>query len=396
MGFFSGFNAGDAGGILTGLAGTIGGAISQRKTNEMNYKIAQMNNEFNERMMEKQMAWNEEMWNKQNEYNTASNQRKRLEEAGFNPQLMMNGGSAGTATSANSVQAAQAANNPIMQAWDPSKQVLSLGDAFRNLSENIAMKKLRDSQSNMNNIQSEWYPQYMLSQLDYINRQSDLFKFEFDFKNQYRSEYALQTMYRTELLKSEFENNMALAGLRRLQAGYQEQLNQAFGAQFISDLFLKMSQMYLNGKLSEKAVADALFARANAGYVNLQGKNLKMFIETAAKHLYESMAAEAKANKQFYDAYNSLNVGVSQAGQLGSDANWKSMYNMYYSPDKAAQYKQAFDKAAAEYQQWAKKRDKWSLGAQYGMMLSSMIGAFGGASGFPAFVPGMGPIGFVK
>lgn len=60
-----------------------------RETNANNYRIAQENNAFNERMVDKM-----------NEYNSAKNQRARLEEAGLNPYLMMDGGSAGTATTA--------------------------------------------------------------------------------------------------------------------------------------------------------------------------------------------------------------------------------------------------------------------------------------------------------
>jgi hypothetical protein len=52
-----------------------------RETNQMNYKINQMNNQFNERMAIQQRNWQENMWNKENAYNTASAQRQRLEEA---------------------------------------------------------------------------------------------------------------------------------------------------------------------------------------------------------------------------------------------------------------------------------------------------------------------------
>ena len=67
-------------------------AQSVRETNQMNYKINQMNNQFNERMAIQQRNWQEDMWNKENAYNTASAQRQRLEEAGLNPYLMMTGG----------------------------------------------------------------------------------------------------------------------------------------------------------------------------------------------------------------------------------------------------------------------------------------------------------------
>lgn len=123
---------------MTGVVGSaigagaslIGGAGATAAQNSANKEIAQMNNAFNEKMFDKQVAYNKEMyqqqlgdqwkfyndskqnawdlvenqqqfqtdmWNKNNEYNSASAQRERLEAAGLNPYLMMNGGSAGTA-----------------------------------------------------------------------------------------------------------------------------------------------------------------------------------------------------------------------------------------------------------------------------------------------------------
>lgn len=85
-----------AGSLLGGLFGS-GGSVkaakyqlqAARETNQMNYQIAQENNAFNQRM-----------WEKQNAYNSPVEQRRRLEQAGLNPNLMMNGGSAGTAETA--------------------------------------------------------------------------------------------------------------------------------------------------------------------------------------------------------------------------------------------------------------------------------------------------------
>lgn len=90
-------------GAIAGVGSLIGGLFSSsgskkaakyqlqavRETNQANRDIAEQNNKFNERM-----------WNLQNEYNTPQMQRARLEAAGLNPYLMMNGGSAGIAESA--------------------------------------------------------------------------------------------------------------------------------------------------------------------------------------------------------------------------------------------------------------------------------------------------------
>ena len=85
-----------AGSLLGGLFSSSGSSAAgrsqlqaTRETNRNNLQIARENNAFNERM-----------WNMQNAYNTPTMQRARLEAAGLNPYLMMNGGSAGVAESA--------------------------------------------------------------------------------------------------------------------------------------------------------------------------------------------------------------------------------------------------------------------------------------------------------
>lgn len=146
---------------MTGIVGSaigagtslIGGASTTAMQNQANKEIAQMNNAFNEKMFDKQIAYNKEMyqtqlgdqwkfyddqkenawklyednkayqtemWNKQNEYNDPSAQRERLEAAGLNPYMMMNGGSAGVAGSVSGTQgSAPSAGSPSAQGVQP-------------------------------------------------------------------------------------------------------------------------------------------------------------------------------------------------------------------------------------------------------------------------------------
>lgn len=85
-----------------------------QQTNQANKEIAQMSNEYNQQMLERQIEQEWDMWNAQNEYNSASSQRQRLEDAGLNPYLMMDGGNAGTASSMTS-PTSQPAVVPQMQ-----------------------------------------------------------------------------------------------------------------------------------------------------------------------------------------------------------------------------------------------------------------------------------------
>lgn len=102
-------------------------AANVAATNKANYEIAQMSNEYNQQMLERQIEQEWDMWNAQNEYNSASSQRKRLEDAGLNPYLMMDGGSAGTASSMTS-PAAQPAVVPQMQAAQAQGATMQAAD----------------------------------------------------------------------------------------------------------------------------------------------------------------------------------------------------------------------------------------------------------------------------
>lgn len=71
----------------TSFLGGIFGNVAQHEANRTNLRIAQETNALNHQMMKEQMDYNTDMWNKTNLYNTPANQRKLLEEAGYNPVL---------------------------------------------------------------------------------------------------------------------------------------------------------------------------------------------------------------------------------------------------------------------------------------------------------------------
>lgn len=157
-------------GALTGIGGLIGNAISTRKTNQMNYRISQMNNEFNERMMREQMSWNEEMWNKQNEYNTPANQRARLEAAGLNPYMMLDGGSAGIASSANGVSPASASGNPVMQPYNFDTS--SISGMLGNMAQMVYGYQLQQEQIEHIRTENEYVGADMLAKIMQIREET--------------------------------------------------------------------------------------------------------------------------------------------------------------------------------------------------------------------------------
>lgn len=153
--------------IIGPVASAVGNLVSTNKTNKSNMAINRMNNEFNAVEAQKARDFQLDMWNSENEYNTASAQRQRLEEAGLNPYLMMSGGNAGTASSAGSTSPATAAPPLSMQRQDFSGLTDSLSTALRIANEtketnarvqNLqGQKSLFDAQSNQVLAGIDWY-----------------------------------------------------------------------------------------------------------------------------------------------------------------------------------------------------------------------------------------------
>ena len=117
--------------VVGDIASSIGNVVSTNKANKANMAINQMNNEFNAAEAEKARQFQLDMWNRTNEYNSASSYRARLEAAGLNPYLMMNGGNAGTAQSSGSSAPASASPPLSMQRQDFSGLSNTLSSALQ-------------------------------------------------------------------------------------------------------------------------------------------------------------------------------------------------------------------------------------------------------------------------
>lgn len=129
--FVGGSIVSGAAGVLGNVLGGIFGSKSQSSANKTNLQINRENNAFNAEQAQINRDWTESLWNKSNSYNSAVSQRQRLEQAGLNPYLMMNGGNAGVAT-AQSGTAASAAQSAHMEAYDPTNAFNGASNAISN------------------------------------------------------------------------------------------------------------------------------------------------------------------------------------------------------------------------------------------------------------------------
>lgn len=123
--------------------------LMNRETNAANQMINQANIDYSREAWRNEVAYNWEMWNAQNAYNDPSAQRQRLEDAGLNPYMMMDGGNAGTASSSSAPSHNQPQQIPMQAGhvdpyYRPVSDTASMQNAFATLldkSSDIALKR---------------------------------------------------------------------------------------------------------------------------------------------------------------------------------------------------------------------------------------------------------------
>lgn len=134
-------------GNLLGFGANMTSAASSYKAqlaaNRANMRMNKYNINTAQQMFDKQMAYNREMYEDQKAYNSASAQRQRLESAGLNPYMMMNGGDAGSVTASSAPSYSQPSMIPMQAASFnlDSTPLVNAASAFYD-------KKLKESQIN--------------------------------------------------------------------------------------------------------------------------------------------------------------------------------------------------------------------------------------------------------
>lgn len=352
MGFFGSL----AGGLLGFGSSVVENSQNRqnvRETNQMNYKINQMNNQFNERMAIQQRNWQENMWNKANAYDTASAQRQRLEEAGLNPYLMMNGGSAGVAQSAGSGASAASSGNAVMQPFqaDYSGVGSSIGNIFQyelmqsEKSQLQGARQLADAKA-METLSNIDWGKLTDETRNYL-KSTGLARAQLGYaKEQQEADNLAMTGLIMRAQRSGMLLDNEAKGILNKYLDQQQQLDLNVKA---ADYYQRMSSGYLSYAAAKKAIAEEALAAARARGQNISNK--------VASRIAESQIAANIAANQSSAAYHNeeLKLGLSQ-----DNARSRNIESWYRSRNEQKKYKY-FDS------------DKW---VDYGTSIGNTIGNF--------------------
>jgi hypothetical protein len=310
-------------GLIAGAGSLIGGLFSShgsrdsaryqlqaaRETNQTNRDIAEQNNKFNERM-----------WNMQNDYNSPVMQRARLEAAGLNPYLMMNGGSAGVAETAPSADTSGTQVAPDVGSTLASGYQ-AMGNSISAAASQIAQMTYQNDlqQANVNKTNAEAQNANLQNQYDGLRNQFAAAQFLADLRlkqfqgkiSKYDAQYLRDSMQdRLDSLK--FQNSVSgsqasyysqLSGLLDVQRQV-EQTNldwlprekQAGLAATLQNVRTMASQMRLNFAQAKSAYAMAALNYARENGVRINNKLQDSIFDLSvgmAENTYEKGRAEA-------------------------------------------------------------------------------------------------------
>ena len=323
---FKDFASGLFGGVGTVISGAIG-AKSTADTNKTNLKINQMNNDFNAREAQKARDFQLDMWNKENEYNSASSQRKRLEEAGYNPY--MSDAQAGSATGMSGTSAASAAGAAPQIPYTPDFQSVgvNLASALKMMSEkkqtdieNLNMSDLLRSQIWQNLGATDW-------------RNASPEAREYNLAQGRRAAELGMASLEENLSNQRWSNNLLVANITNslLDADAKTILNKYLDQQQQAELNIKAANyeyLVMSGQLKRQEVNNLIaeeietYARAN-GY-KLQNKILRetsddLIRATNNTNFYFGSYYHSRAFNAGADAFHDSSILRSRAGSAAED-----------------------------------------------------------------------------
>lgn len=318
---FKDFASGLFGGVGTVISGAIG-AKSTADTNKTNLKINQMNNDFNAREAQKARDFQLDMWDRENQYNSASSQRKRLEEAGYNPY--MSDAQAGSATGLSGTSAASAAGAAPQIPYTPDFQSVgvNLASALKMMSEkkqtdieNLNMSDLLRSQIWQNLGATDW-------------RNASPEAREYNLAQGRRAAELGMASLEENLSNQRWSNNLLVANITNslLDADAKTILNKYLDQQQQAELNIKAANyeyLVMSGQLKRQEVNNLIaeeietYARAN-GY-KIQNKILRetsddLIRATNNTNFYFGSYYHSRAFNAGADAFHDSSILRSRAG----------------------------------------------------------------------------------
>ena len=307
-------------GAGSSLLGGVMSGIAQNSANKTNLQIARENNAANQQLQSSQNAWNLDQWNRENTYNSASSQKQRLLDAGYNPQLASGQVATGSATSSQLTSAPYTPNQQVQV--QPVNYAAGLSNAG-------------------NDFVSSYMNMRMMS--------ANVKKAEAEADNALANA-AATSGYKKDTAVSEINRNNILNDLTKTQTesnDIQNKINQSWGNQIklaelenlIAQRQESISRRNLNEKTMGKVIADTAQSYAKAKNLNVSSSQMSQLTPLLVRYHQLQNTAQGlqnnllKVDSDWETQYGSAKRSAGFQG-LYHDSNIKKKDDQYYWPSK--------------------------------------------------------------
>lgn len=295
----------------------------KQRAHELN--MQQIDHDFEERMFQEEKAWEREQYDyefaKEAEYNSPQEQRKRLEEAGLNPYLMLDGGDAGsvdTSASANA-DASSGTHTPT----DQNKHVDLFGGLF-NFAKNVGSFVLDAKTFGLKKAVSQAEARLIGSQADRqdiangfaaLREQAEYNKIiqDGDFTKAQKDESARRLKEAEDSWNVRLQNMQKQGSLADAQINSYDKQADSYEAQARYSNALAKSQ-----ELGLPYVTKEISSRISKNYADAQNARAQSWLSEAL-YKTEEKSRKSKVSKLFYEDIISKAEATIKAVQSGID-----------------------------------------------------------------------------
>lgn len=270
------------------LASSVGNYFSQRETNRVNERMNRENNEANLRL-----------WQMNNEYNTPANQRRRMEAAGFNPNLMYGSISPGNAAAPAHSEAS----------YNQAPQLSDLGNSIGNAYQMYKQSQLMDKQ---------------IEAQELINQGQDIQNKQETKKLGWMDEIREEEKRAADDLSKQVSSIVSLNGQKVLESV--AVINKLAAEAKLTDeqvIEARLNNKFLTETMNERIRAVAL----QNGIAESQISYYQQMVRTMAQQALV-YAAQATAQQNINSLWNGEQEYNSYLRNL--TMNWKEWYDNYY------------------------------------------------------------------
>lgn len=300
------------GALISGAAGLIGGVM----TNSSNSGQTKAQRDFQREENEKDRAWQQHMTDYVNEYNTPSNQRQRLEQAGLNPYMLMGSGSTGPAVAASGAQHSATPSAIPMVNPVPS----NFAESF--LSASLASVQKDNIQAQTQKYGAEAQYSKLRGFADIVSAMSDMKlkgvqtiaqQLNNDVLQQVKADRIASYGLNNKLIQTQIDENMATKALLTINTAFRTKELQQLPEKFKYECSVMTSQIFANFAMGNRSYADASLAAAHELQAKVQTDGIRISNRVA------NATVSALVDRATYEAeIKRKEAGGIQLGKFGN------------------------------------------------------------------------------